>query len=120
MNGPMTCEHCGARAPETAGNIELDGWLRLDAWTNRTVLGIDGVAASVGPNISLRRCLTGDSSKPRRARTPAEAGLRTCRVRRGYPAAAAGDGEPSAEDLATSAVANWRSGPTWETWISTV
>jgi len=26
----------------------------------------------------------------------------------------------SAVDLANSAVANWRSGPTWVTWISTV
>lgn len=37
-----------------------------------------------------------------------------------YPAAAAGAGEPSAVDLVTSAVANWRSGPTWLTWISTL
>jgi hypothetical protein len=28
--------------------------------------------------------------------------------------------EPSAVDLVTSAVANWRSGPTCATWISTV
>jgi hypothetical protein len=30
------------------------------------------------------------------------------------------DFEPSAVDLVTSAVANWRSGPTWVTWISTL
>ncbi len=28
--------------------------------------------------------------------------------------------QPSAVDLATSPVANWRSGPTWVTWISTL
>jgi hypothetical protein len=45
MDGPMTCEHCGATAPASARGLEMDGWLRLDAWISQTVLGIARASA---------------------------------------------------------------------------